>query len=262
MSNSELVKVIGLSPFTNGKRRLNIDRITVHCIVGNFPAERLPQFFDDEGVSCNYAIAQDGSIALIVDESENTWCSSDENNDQRAVTIECSCDTISPYQFTNECYEACIDLCVDICRRNNMDHMIYIDDTKTAIQYDPPVGECQLTLHRMFANKACPGDWFVSQIPEFVHEVNWRLSGNTKPSVIEPTYFRVQIGAFRNTKYAENMANKANESGVLSEPADIFFNPSISLYVVQCGKFVSETEARNLAENLKKAGFTAFIKKG
>lgn len=267
MSNSSLVNVIGLSPFTNGKRRLNIDRITPHCIVGNFPAERLPQFFDDEGCSCNYAIAEDGRVALIIEEDCNSWCSSNENNDQRSVTIECSCDIENPYEFNVSVFNKLIELTVDICRRNNMDHVKYLHEyyvengvTKHAVDYDPPVGECQITLHRFFANKACPGDWFVDHIPDFVKEVNSRLSGNHTEVKPDKANFCVHVGAFRNSSYADNLANKANQSGIISSPAEIRYNPHTNLYEVSVATCETIAQATDIGNRLKDAGFQVYIK--
>ena len=37
-----------------------------------------------------------------------------------------------------------------------------------------------LTVHKWYANKACPGTWFCLRIPNFVDEVNKRLSGEEK----------------------------------------------------------------------------------
>lgn len=261
MSNSSLVNVVGLSPFTNGKRIMTIDRITPHCIVGEFPVERLPQFFDDEGVSCNYAIAKDGQVALILDEDKNSWCSSNQGNDQRAVTIECSCDTCSPYKFNDDVFSKLIDLTVDICQRNGMHKVVYIPSIREAIAYDPPVGECQITLHRFFASKSCPGDWFVENIDSFVRACNWKLIANAQQDVKKPVSFCVHIGAFRNQYYADNMANKINSTRLLTSPAEIRYNPDSNLYEVSVGKFDTEETAKNLGKRLQKEGFSVYIKR-
>lgn len=261
MSNSGLVNVVGLSPFTNGKRTMTIDRITPHCIVGEFPVERLPQFFDDEGVSCNYAIAKDGQVALIVDEDKNSWCSSNQGNDQRAVTIECSCDPYSPYKFNEDVFSKLISLTVDICQRNGMHKVVYIPSTREAIEYDPPVGECQITLHRFFANKACPGEWFVENIDHFVRECNWKLIANVQSEVKKPICYCVHIGAFRNQYYADNIANKINGTGLLTLAAKIRYNPDSNLYEVSAGEFDSEEEAKELGRTLQEEGFGVYIKR-
>lgn len=261
MSNSGLVNVVGLSPFTNGKRTMNIDRITPHCIVGEFPVERLPQFFDDEGVSCNYAIAKDGQVALIVDEDKNSWCSSSQPNDQRAVTIECSCDPYSPYKFNEQVWCKLIDLTVDICNRNGMYKVVYIPNVKDAIEYDPPVGECQITLHRFFAKKACPGDWFVENIDNFVRECNWKLTANAPVAVKNPVAFCVHTGSFRNSVYADNMANKLNGTGLLPSASEIRYNPDSNLYEVSAGEFDSEDTAKEFGKTLQEEGFAVYIKR-
>lgn len=240
---------------------MNIDRITPHCIVGEFPVERLPQFFDDEGVSCNYAIAKDGQVALIVDEDKNSWCSSSQPNDQRAVTIECSCDPYSPYKFNDNVWRKLIDLTVDICQRNGMYKVVYIPGVKDAIEYDPPVGECQITLHRFFANKACPGYWFVENIDNFVRECNWKLTANVPVDVKKPVAFCVHTGSFRNSVYADNMANKLNGTGLLPSAAEIRYNPDTNLYEVSAGEFDSEDVAKEFGKTLQGEGFAVYIKR-
>ena len=121
MGNSTLVSYTKLSPNNSGKRTHAIDRITPHCVVGQLSVESLGNIFQktgDNAVSCNYAIGTDGRVALIVDESQRSWCSSSNANDQRAVTIECASDKTSPYAFNTTVYNKLVELCADICKRN------------------------------------------------------------------------------------------------------------------------------------------------
>ena len=92
MSNSKLVNYTKLSPNHSGKRTHSIDRITPHCVVGQCSVETLGNIFQDTAreASCNYGIGYDGRVLLCVDESNRSWCSSSNANDQRAVTIECA----------------------------------------------------------------------------------------------------------------------------------------------------------------------------
>ena len=119
MSNSKLVNYIGLSPNHSGKRTHTIDRITPHAVVGQLSVERICDCFKDKSrqASCNYAIGADGRISLCIDETNRSWCSSSNANDQRAVTIECASDTSEPYAFRDAVYKKLITLCVDICNQ-------------------------------------------------------------------------------------------------------------------------------------------------
>ena len=60
--------------------------------------------------SCNYGIGYDGRVLLCVDESNRSWCSSSNANDQRAVTIECASDTVAPYTMNSKVYNKLIAL--------------------------------------------------------------------------------------------------------------------------------------------------------
>ena len=120
MSNSSLVSYTKLSPNHSGQRTHAIDRITPHCVVGQCSVETLGNIFQptSKQASCNYGIGVDGRIGMYCEEKNRSWCSSSNENDQRAVTIECASDATAPYAFKDVVYQALIKLCVDICKRN------------------------------------------------------------------------------------------------------------------------------------------------
>lgn len=178
MSNSKLAKLVMLSPNHSGKRTHTIDRITPHCVVGQATAKRIGEIFAPvkRKGSCNYGIGYDGSIVLIVDEYNRSWCSSSEANDQRAITIECASDSQDPFAMTDAVYNSLINLCTDICRRNGKSKLIWIDSKKKALAYEPQQDEMLLTVHKWFANKLCPGKWLLSRLPELAERVTDKLS--------------------------------------------------------------------------------------
>lgn len=218
MSNSELVTYTLLSPNHSGKRTMVIDRITPHCVVGQLSAAGICGCFTSSSVqaSCNYGIGKDGDIGLCVDEGNRSWCTSSNANDQRAVTIECASDKTHPYAFTSKCYNALVNLCVDICKRNGKKKLIWFGDKATTLNYSPKTDEMVLTVHRWFANKACPGDWMYSRMGDLAQKVTALLSGETidsSASVTQKTYYRVrkswpdaksQIGAYEILENAKN----------------------------------------------------------
>lgn len=218
MSNSKLVTYTLLSPNHSGKRTMAIDRITPHCVVGQLTAAGICGCFTSSSVqaSCNYGIGKDGDIGLCVDEGNRSWCTSSNANDQRAVTIECASDKTHPYAFTNKCYNALVNLCVDICKRNGKRKLIWFGDKATTLNYSPKSDEMVLTVHRWFANKACPGDWMYSRMGDLAQKVTALLSGETidsSTSTAPKTYYRVrkswsdaksQIGAYEILENAKN----------------------------------------------------------
>lgn len=256
MSNSNLVELVGLSPFNYGTRTRPITRITPHCIVGSFALERLPLLFDDEYCSCNYAISGDGRVALIVDESMGAWCSSDYDNDDMAVTIECSSGAMEPYTFDNAVYETLANLTADIMRRNGLNSLVYISDKNKALSYNLKPGECLLTLHRWFAAKACPGNWFVEKAPDFARYVNEKLGTEWNAPIPETvSLYKVQVGAFKEEKNAIGFVAKLQLDGYDA----FYFKDADSLYKVQIGAFKELSNAEKLASKAKLSGYNVFL---
>lgn len=190
MSNSSLVKHTKLSPNHSGARTHKIDRISPHCVVGQLSIEALGNLFSSRArqASSNYGIGADGRIGMFVEEKNRSWCTSSNANDQRAVTIECASDASAPYAFRGCVYDSLVDLCVDICKRNGKKKLLWIPNKTQALSYSPKSDEMLLTVHRWFANKACPGDWMMEHMSDLAKRVTKALSagssasGSKKPS--------------------------------------------------------------------------------
>lgn len=176
MSNSPLVSYTMISPNKNTPRNHTIDTITIHCVVGQLSVEGICGCFRNTaiGASCNYAIGADGRIGLCVEEKDRSWCSSSPANDNRAVTIECASDTTHPYAINDKVYRSLINLCADICQRNGIKALKWKADKSLIGQ----VGKQNMTVHRWFANKACPGDYIYNRLGQIASEVNARLGND------------------------------------------------------------------------------------
>lgn len=175
---SPLVTHTRYSPNHSGQRTHAIDRITPHCVVGQCSVEALGEMFadSDRKASSNYGIGADGRVALYVSEKNRSWCSSDAKNDNRAVTIECASDTTDPYAMNAAVWDSLVRLCADICARNGKSRLIWIPDRDIALDYDLEPDEMLLTVHRWFANKACPGDWLYNRLGELANAVTKLLN--------------------------------------------------------------------------------------
>lgn len=173
-TNSPLASYTRLSPNRTSPRNHVIDTITIHCIVGQWTAKQGCDYFarSDAKASANYVVGKDGSIGLCVEEKDRSWCSSNGNNDHRAVTIEVASDTTHPYAVTPQAYTALLDLVTDICKRNGIQKLLWKGDKGLVGQVDKQ----NMTVHRWFANKACPGDYLYSRHGEIAAEVSRRLS--------------------------------------------------------------------------------------
>lgn len=176
MSNSALSCMRVISPNRNSPRDHAIDTITIHCVVGQMGVEALCSHFNNPGLgaSCNYGIGPDGRICTIVDESDRSWCSSSAANDNRAITIECASDAFYPYAINANVWKSLIELCADICRRNGIKKLVWSTDKNTRMNH---LNGCNLTVHRDYANKSCPGDYIYNRLGQIAKEVNQKLSG-------------------------------------------------------------------------------------
>ena len=127
-TNSPMVAYTKLSPNHSGQRKHSIDRITPHCVVGQCSVETLGNIFypTSRQASCQYSIGADGRVGMYVEEKNRSWCASSNENDQRAITIECASDTTHPYAFKDIVYQTLIKLCVDICKRNGKNKLLWM----------------------------------------------------------------------------------------------------------------------------------------
>lgn len=174
MSNSPLVDYTRISPNKNSPRNHKIDTITIHCVVGQCTAETLGNIFapTSRQASSNYGVGTDGKIGMYVEEKDRSWCSSNAANDNRAVTIEVASDTKHPYAVNDRAFAALLDLVTDICKRNGIKKLVW--STKKADRVNHKNG-CNMTVHRDYANKSCPGDYLYNRHGEIAAEVNRRL---------------------------------------------------------------------------------------
>lgn len=93
------------------------------------------------------------------------------------MTIETASETVHPYKVTDKAYNALLDLVTDICKRNGKTKILWFGDKNKTLAYTPKANEMVMTVHRWFANKACPGDYLYNLHGDIAAEVNRRLSG-------------------------------------------------------------------------------------
>lgn len=198
MSNSSLVSYTKISPNKTSPRKHAIDTITIHCVVGQLSAEQIAACFTSSNAqaSCNYGIGTDGRIALIVEEKDRSWCSGGKlppingingsTNDHRAITIECACDRKHPYAINDAVYKSLIELCADICKRNDIKELKWKGDKSLVGKVD----QQNMTVHRWFANKECPGDYIYERLGQIAADVNQKL-GASEPSEDTNNYTKI-----------------------------------------------------------------------
>ena len=190
-TNSSLVTYKKISPHKTPSRNHEIDCITIHCIVGQWTAKQGCDYFAtaSAGCSANYVVGKDGSIGLSVEEKDRSWCTSSSSNDNRAVTIEVASDTTHPYAVTDKAFEALIELIADICKRNDIKELKWKGDKSLIGQTDKQ----NMTVHRWFANKACPGEYLYSRHGYIAEQVNKKLGVNAVEPVVPPTTIKLEF---------------------------------------------------------------------
>ena len=252
MSNSPLVNYTKISPNRTISRKQAIDTITIHCVVGQCTVETLGSIFAPESrkASSNYGVGPDGRIGMYCEEKDRSWCTSSSANDSRAITIEVASDTTHPYAVTDKALAALIELCADICKRNGIKRLLWKGDKNLIGQVDKQ----NMTVHRWFANKSCPGDYLYERHSYIADEVNKRLGAITPPSTGSGTLYYVQTGAYGVKANADAQYHKVRAAGF-----DAIMKKSGNLYRVQVGAFAQKANADAMAAKLKAAGFDTYV---
>lgn len=188
-TNSPLVTYKKISPNKTAPRNHAIDTITIHCMAGNLSVESCGNLFSQSGKqsSSNYGIGSDGRIALYVEEKDRSWCSSNKENDHRAVTIEVANDggENTGWHVSDKAMSALIELIADICKRNGIKKLVWSTEKNDRINRK---NGCNITVHRDFSNKSCPGDYLYGKHGYIADEVNKRIGSaqNTPEKPSEP----------------------------------------------------------------------------
>lgn len=237
-TNSPLVAFTLLSPNHSEQRTKRIDRISPHCVVGQCTAEGLGDWFHRPSTqaSSNYGIDKDGRVGMYVEEKNRSWCTSSNENDQRAVTIECASGKVEPYAMNEVVYDRLIDLCVDICQRNGKKKLLWFGDKDKTLNYQPKEDEMLITVHRWFANKSCPGNWLYARLGDLAAKVTARLDGGEAeviPSGMQAREFQNLTEAQVIAKVGPLFAADQKKSGI---PASV----SMAQFILESGYGKSE----------------------
>lgn len=192
MGYSSLVEYVKISPNKTSPRSHKIDTITIHCMAGNLTIETCANVFapSSRQASSNYGVGSDGRIGCYVDENDRSWCSSNRANDMRAITIEVANDggADTGWHVSGVAMNSLIKLVADVCKRNNIKKLVWSDNKDDRINHR---NGCNMTVHRDFKNKACPGDYLMSKMSYIADEVNKLLGAScdsTSSGVVNNTH--------------------------------------------------------------------------
>ena len=234
-TNSKLVNYTRISPNRSVNRNHKIDTISIHCVVGQCSVETLGSIFasTSKEASSNYGIGYDGRIGMYVEEKDRSWCTSSASNDNRAITIEVASDTYHPYRVNNAAYKSLIKLLVDICKRNGIKKLVWSTNKSERMNH---LNGCNMTVHRDYANKSCPGDYLYNLHGQIAKEVNAQLGLGTS-STTKKTLYRVrktwkdeksQKGAFNDLSNAKKCADKNKGYSVFDESGKAVYTSKVT----------------------------------
>lgn len=209
-TNSPLVNYTKISPNRTKNRNHAIDTITIHCVVGQCSVETLGNVFSpvSRQASSNYGVGFDGRIGMYVEEKDRSWCSSSASNDHRAITIEVASDTKEPYAVRDAAYQATIKLVADICKRNGIKKLVWSTNKNDRINH---LNGCNMTVHRDYANKSCPGTYLYDRQGDIAAKVNAILDADNKPSE-NPKPATSTVGVGDSVKISSNATYYSGKS--------------------------------------------------
>lgn len=223
MSNSSLISYTRISPHRVSPRNHIIDTVSIHVMAGDGSIEGCGEVFQVRVASSNYGIGSDGRIALYVDEGDRSICTSSGSNDNRAVTIEvANCDGAPDWPISDKAYEALILLLTDICQRNGIKKLLWEADKSLIGQVDRQ----NMTVHRWFAAKACPGNYLYNLHGEIANRVNINLEEDEDMDFTKLTDEQVdallarvntRLADEKPSEYAVESCEKAVKSGLFSD---------------------------------------------
>lgn len=268
-TNSSLATYKKISPNRTSPRNHIIDTITIHCYVGKVTAKggcnatKFTKYNATNGCSCNYVIGYDGSIGLCVEEKDRSWCSSNRFNDHRAITIEVASESVRPYAVTDKALEALIELCADICKRNNIKKLVWSTNKADRVNHR---NGCNMTVHRDYANKSCPGEYLYNKHPYIVEQVNKKLgvatsnvtsaSNNTSSTATSVSKLKVDsnvkaVQTWLNTYYNSGLAVDGSYGSKTKSALVKAWQKEVGGLEID-GKFGPKSQAKASANNIKK----------
>ena len=187
---SKLAKGLIQSPNCSSRKGQKISKITIHHMAGFMSAEECAKYFarPQRQASSNYCI-DEKEIWCSCEEGLRSWCSSNGENDRKAITIECKNSTGAPdWKISDATYKNLISLCVDVCKRNGIKKLVFTGDKNGS-----------LTFHYMFAATACPGPYIKSKAQQICEDVNRQLNGEPVEEPKEEVAYYVKKGDTLNS---------------------------------------------------------------
>lgn len=194
--------------------------------------------------SWNYGIGADGEIASGLPENYQPYTTSNRQIDDKSITIEVVNSSGYPdWKVSDESFDSMVVLGVDIARRHGIKTYTWTGDKNG-----------NLHSHDMYANTICMGAYLKSKMPELVRRTNELLKQGDIAS--SPIILRVQTGAFKELKNAQDLEKKVKAKGF-----DTYLVQGLrdKLYRVQVGAYAQKDNAIAMSQKLQSKGFDTYI---
>lgn len=151
------------------------------------------------------------------------------------MTIEVASDSTHPYAVNDAAYRSLIVLLADICRRNGIEKLVWSTNKSDRVNHK---NGCNMTVHRDYEAKACPGEYLYSRHGQIAAEVNKILEEDNE--VRYKTIDDIPEGVYRDE------AQRLIDDGILKGKADGTID--ISEDMLRCMIF-----CRRMMENVTEA---------
>lgn len=264
--------------YNGGLRKQAVQNIVFHHYAGEISRERsreaakwLSETSGTRFVNANYALGTNSKWYCILPEEYRPWTTGGSDPDERSITAEIMNATGAPtWAVNDEQMESLVLFAVDVANRYGWDRVTYTGGENGK---DPVRGkQGMLLMHKWYNGSWINGKWYEGTScpgPFLSARFNWiaeeatkilqkEMSPILKPSpdpIKKDTIHRVQIGAFRERKGAEEWEKKAIEKGF-----DVWINPGADAWFrVQLGAFEVFKEAQELEAKIKALGWKVFI---
>ena len=161
MSNSALISYTKLSPNHSGKRTKKIDTITIHCMAGQLSVETAAPVRSEQSAGVQQLrhrqrrphrpLCGRGATARGARRpTPTTSAPSPSRSPATPLTL----------AVNSKAYDALLDLVTDICKRNGIAKLVWSTNKNDRMNH---LNGCNMTVHRDYAAKACPGDWLYNR---------------------------------------------------------------------------------------------------
>lgn len=157
------------------------------------------------------------------------------------------------YAVNEKAFAALLDLVTDICKRNGIKRLVWSTNKKNRMNH---LNGCNMTVHRDYANKACPGDYLYNRHGEIAAEVNRRLGATVeKPAENKPATGEV----IHTVKAGETLSKIAKQYGTTYQKIAAY-NGIANANLIRVGQKIKIPADTQAAQSFKKGDKVKVLK--